>query len=101
MSDTRDYSVGWICAIAAEFTAAQCFLDEKHDHPSDIADGDRSNYILGRMGNHNVVISVMPYGEYGTSSAAVVARDMVRSFPNIRINLMVGIGGGAPSDKVY
>ncbi|RYC62760.1 hypothetical protein CHU98_g3443 [Xylaria longipes] len=28
-----------------------------------------------------------------------VARDMVRSFPNVRIGLMVGIGGGAPSSR--
>jgi nucleoside phosphorylase len=38
-------------------------------------------------------------GEYGTSSAARVAEDMMHSFPNIRIGLMVGIGGGAPSLK--
>ena len=36
---------------------------------------------------------------YGISSAASVARDMLHSFPNIRIGLMVGIGGGAPSPK--
>ncbi|GFG17472.1 probable serine/threonine-protein kinase PkwA [Aspergillus lentulus] len=36
-------------------------------------------------------------GEYGTSSAARVAENMMHSFPNIRIGLMVGIGGGAPS----
>jgi len=38
-------------------------------------------------------------GEYGTDSATSVARDMLHSFPNIRIGLMVGIGGGAPSEK--
>ncbi|CAI4212399.1 unnamed protein product [Parascedosporium putredinis] len=37
--------------------------------------------------------------EYGLVSAAGVARDMLRSFPNVRIGLMVGIGGGAPSLK--
>jgi nucleoside phosphorylase len=36
-------------------------------------------------------------GEYGTSSAARVVEDMMHSFPNIRIGLMVGIGGGALS----
>ncbi|TLS31007.1 hypothetical protein PpBr36_03495 [Pyricularia pennisetigena] len=35
-------------------------------------------------------------GEYGLASAAVVATNMLRSFPNIRIGLMVGIAGGAP-----
>lgn len=27
----------------------------------------------------------------------MVSRDMIRSFPNIRIGLIVGIGGGAPT----
>lgn len=42
---------------------------------------------------------MLPSGEYGTASAAGVARDMLHSFPNIRIGLMVGIGGGAPTSK--
>lgn len=51
------------------------------------------------MGKHNVVIAVLPWEEYGTSSAAQVAEDMMYNFPNIRFSLMVGIGGGAPSPK--
>ena len=60
---------------------------------------DNNDYTLGKVGKHNVVIAVLPDGEYGTSSAASVARDMLHSFPNVRIGLMVGIGGGAPSRK--
>lgn len=41
----------------------------------------------------------MPDGEYGTASAASVATNMPNSFPNVRIGLMVGIGGGVPSEK--
>ena len=41
---------------------------------------------------HNVVLAVLPKGQYGTTSAATVARDMVHSFPNVRVGLMVGIG---------
>ncbi|KAF4637872.1 hypothetical protein G7Y89_g203 [Cudoniella acicularis] len=55
-----------------------------------------NDYTLGKIGEHNVVIAVLPDGEYGTVSAAIVASDMRHSFPNIRIGLMVGIGGGAP-----
>lgn len=51
------------------------------------------------MGKHNVVLAALPDTEYGEASAAAVARDMLSSFPNIRIGLMVGIGGGAPSPK--
>ena len=41
----------------------------------------------------------MPDSEYGTASAASVATNILNSFPNIRIGLIVGIGGGVPSKK--
>lgn len=51
------------------------------------------------MGKHNVVVACLPKGEYGTTAAAAVATDMLHNFPNIKIGLLVGIAGGAPSDK--
>lgn len=99
MSNPRDYTIGWICAIATEFAAAQLFFDEVHDEPLSLKKHDNNAYKLGRMGKHNVVMAVLPNGEYGTNSAATVARDMIHTFENIRVGLMVGIGGGAPSDK--
>ncbi|RYP92526.1 hypothetical protein DL770_001392 [Monosporascus sp. CRB-9-2] len=99
MSNPNDYTVGWICALSTEYVAAQSFLDEKHDRPEHVSPNDNNDYMLGRIGKHNVVIAVLPDGEYGTASAASVARDMLHSFPNVRIGLMVGIGGGAPSRK--
>lgn len=97
MSNPNNYRVGWICAITCEYVAAQAFLDEKHDRPNDLSPNDDNDYTLGKIGKHNVVIAVLPDGEYGTASAAGVAKDMLHSFPNIRFGLMVGIGGGAPS----
>ncbi|RKK95801.1 hypothetical protein BFJ71_g8267 [Fusarium oxysporum] len=97
MSNPPDYTVGWICALTTEFVAAQAFFDEEHEGPREVDQNDNNNYALGRVGNHNVVIAVFPDGEYGIAVAATVARDMLHSFPNIRIGLMVGIGGGAPS----
>ena len=97
MSNPRDYTVGWICAITTEYVAAQAFLDEKHEGPEYVSPHDNNDYTLGKFGKHNVAIAVLPYGEYGVSSATGVAKDMLHSFPNIRIGLMVGIGGGAPS----
>ncbi|SCO20008.1 related to ankyrin repeat [Fusarium fujikuroi] len=99
MSNPQKYTVGWICAVTTEFVAARAFFDEKHDQLEIIADNDNNNYALGRIGKHNVVMAALPKSEYGTTSAATVARDMLRSFPNIRFGLMVGIGGGAPSAK--
>ncbi|KAF3094473.1 hypothetical protein TWF102_007588 [Orbilia oligospora] len=99
MSNPRDYTIGWICALKTEYVAARLFLDEAHDAPEHVSVGDNSVYTLGRMGGHNVVIAVLPDGEYGLSSAARVASDMQHSFPNVRVGLMVGIGGGAPTPK--
>jgi nucleoside phosphorylase len=99
MADPKDYTVGWICAIRTEYVAAQAFLDEKHDRAEYVSPNDNSVYTLGSVGKHKVVIGVLPDGEYGIAAAASVARDMLHSFPNVRIGLMVGIGGGAPSRK--
>ncbi|KJK79262.1 hypothetical protein H634G_05502 [Metarhizium anisopliae BRIP 53293] len=42
---------------------------------------------------------ILPNGEYRIASSTSVARDMFHTFPDIRIDLLVGIGGGAPSEK--
>ncbi|OAR01331.1 hypothetical protein LLEC1_06463 [Akanthomyces lecanii] len=99
MPDNSIYSVGWICAIKPEYVAAQAFLDEKHDQPDHVSTNDTNIYTLGKVGKHHVAIGTLPDGEYGTAAAATVAKGMLCSFPNIRIGLMVGIGGGAPNSK--
>ncbi|KAF4814772.1 hypothetical protein CGCSCA5_v007570 [Colletotrichum siamense] len=99
MSDPQIYTVGWICAITAKFVAAQAFLNKEHAGPRQTARHDNNSYVLGKTSGHNVVIATLPNGQYSTTSAATVARDMLHSFPNMRIRLMVGISGGAPSQK--
>ncbi|KAG8352811.1 hypothetical protein FVEN_g9195 [Fusarium venenatum] len=96
-SDPQIYTIGWISALPLESAAAQQFLDERHKPPKSVSQHDNNVYILGRVGRHNVVMASLPKGEYGTTTAATVAKDMLHSFPNVRIGLMVGIGGGAPS----
>ena len=68
--DHKDYTVGWICALAeTELAAAEAMLDEIHDDlDSEIGDSDL--YSLGRIGHHNVVIACLPARTYGTVSAA-------------------------------
>ncbi|KAF2998955.1 hypothetical protein E8E13_006894 [Curvularia kusanoi] len=96
----NEYTVGWICALPNELTAARAFLDNIHsDRPHQRATSDNNTYVLGDIEGHNVVVAVLPVGVYGTVSAASVARDLLRSFENVRIGLMVGIGGGAPSPR--
>jgi nucleoside phosphorylase len=97
MLDPKNYTVSWICAIEPEYVAAQEFLNDEHEGPEYVSQNDKNDYMLGRVGKHNVVIAVLPNGEYGLTAAANVANNMLHSFPNVRIGLMVGISGGAPS----
>ncbi|KAI9040622.1 uncharacterized protein KD926_007838 [Aspergillus affinis] len=76
-----DYTVAWACALPLEMAAAAAMLDERHSV-------------------HNVVIACLPLGMYGTTSAATVASQMRNTFSSVRFGLMVGIGGGAPSQAV-
>ncbi|EFZ02978.2 Nucleoside phosphorylase domain protein [Metarhizium robertsii ARSEF 23] len=93
------YHVGWISAIHPENVAARAFLDDEYDGPYYKSSTDSNDYTLGKIKEHNVVVAVLPAGEYGVASAAQVAANMMRTFPNIKIGLMVGIGGGAPHQK--
>jgi nucleoside phosphorylase len=97
MFDVSRYTVGWVCAIPTERLAARLILDEEHDYTEyESPLNDNNTYSFGSIGRHNVVIAALPSGEYGISNATGVARDLLRSFTNVRIALMVGIGGGAP-----
>ncbi|KAF7504339.1 hypothetical protein GJ744_002459 [Endocarpon pusillum] len=94
-----DYTVGWICALWKEQTAATAMLDKRH---CDLLKPhhDSNTYTLGSIGKHNVVIACLPEGSIGTNAAANVVTLLAGTFPSVRSCLMVGIGGGMPSNKV-
>lgn len=89
-----DYQVCWIFPIDIERTAAEAMLDEVHDtlptHPN-----DTNVYTLGAIGPHNVAIAGLPTGN--SVSTANAAQHMRYAFKNMRVVLLVGIGGGVPS----
>ncbi|RSL40077.1 hypothetical protein CEP54_016197 [Fusarium duplospermum] len=92
------YTIAWICAVPIEMTAARAMLDDIHeDLPRHT--NDTNTYTLGGIQGHNIVIACLPIGQYGTNNAASVLTHLIRTFPSIRLGLMVGIGGGVP-DKV-
>lgn len=99
MSNPNDYTILWICALTTEYVAAQTFLDEEDPKPEagTIAISDTDAYTLGQISGHKVVLAVLPKGEYGIGSAASVITNILRSFSSIRVGLMVGIGGAAPT----
>lgn len=93
----EDYSIGWVCALPIELAASRLMLDEEHHHLGQVP-SDTNLYTLGRIGGHNIVVACLPAGQPGNSSAAAVATQMKTAFPSIRFGLMVGIGGGVPSE---
>ncbi|KAF2632495.1 purine and uridine phosphorylase [Macroventuria anomochaeta] len=88
------YTVVWICALPVELAAAQVMLDEEHLPHDDVSS---TQYTLGRIGSHNVVLACLPAGQMGIGAAAFNAGQAMSNFTSIRFGLMVGIGGGAPS----
>lgn len=94
--DVSAYTVGWVCALKDEVTASRVLLDEEHKRPPKQAN-DGNNYIVGQMEGHNIVIAFPGAGSYGSDVISQTAAHLLRSFPNIRFGLMVGIGGAAPA----
>ncbi|KAH0547714.1 hypothetical protein FGG08_000204 [Glutinoglossum americanum] len=95
----KDYTIGLICALQEEFDAAARMLDAEFDGPESGEVKDNNSYVFGCIGKHYVVVGCAPEGRMGISPAAMVARDMARSFPHLRFALIVGIGGGAPTKE--
>lgn len=91
-----DYTIGWICALPKEQTAAIAMLDKRHPDLEPLGNDDNI-YTLGSIGGHNIAITCLPKGRYGTNSAAIIATRMISTFPSIKFGLLVGIGGGIPS----
>ncbi|KIL90294.1 hypothetical protein FAVG1_06024 [Fusarium avenaceum] len=92
----RRYTVAWICALHIEMAAARAMLDQEYVNRPQQAH-DTNSYVLGAIQNHNIVIACLPASQYGANNAATVLSNMKRTFPDIQIGLMVGIGGGVPT----
>ena len=98
LNSVEQYTIGWICALPIESAASAKLLDEKHSEIPNVP-GDNNSYRFGRIGGHNVVIGCLPAGRTGLVSTAIVAQQMKQSFGNLRLSLMVGIGGAVPSTE--
>ena len=88
---TERYIVGYICSLELEQIAAVEMLDEQHD-PLPQPPADHNAYRLGSIAGQNVAIArpLQP----GKIPAAAVATQARATCPNLRLGLLVGIGGG-------
>ncbi|OJK03524.1 hypothetical protein ASPACDRAFT_49669 [Aspergillus aculeatus ATCC 16872] len=93
----EEYTIGWISALTIEAIAARMMFDQKNRGPTRRIPDDKNSYVCGRMGEHHVVITILP--EAGGVAAGQAATNLTRTFPSIRYIFMVGIGGGIPRPK--
>jgi hypothetical protein len=90
----EEYTISVVCAMDFEQNAVQATFDKRDGQTQSMA-GEKTNYVFGKTGEHNVAVASL------SRSAATVITDMVRSFPMIQVGLLVGIGGGTWSERAH
>lgn len=72
-------------------------LDNRHQGRFPLSRGDDYVFHAGDINRHNVVIATLPAGqEYGNGSAAALASQVKKFFPNLWFGLLVGVAAGLP-----
>ncbi|KAI1207641.1 purine and uridine phosphorylase [Annulohypoxylon truncatum] len=95
--DPAVYKVAWIAPLEIEALAAWHIMDQQHEGRFALGPGDDYVYRAGNMCGHNVIIATLPAGqEYGTGSAAALASQVKKFFPNLWFGLLVGVAAGLP-----
>lgn len=96
--DPSLYTVAWIAPLEIEAQAALHLLDNRHKGRFPLTPGDDYVFQAGDACGHNIIIATLPAGEvYGTRSAAALATQVKRFFPNLWFGLLVGIAAGLPN----
>ena len=90
----EEVTVAIFCALCEEAVAVELSLDEELEC---LTSSEKYLYTFGRIGEHYVVIA-QP-NDMGTVNAANLAVYVSHAFNNVRFALMVGIGGGIPSEE--
>ncbi|KAF5989539.1 ankyrin protein 3 [Fusarium bulbicola] len=96
-SDRRGFEIAIICALTLEADAIEALFDHHWEDDGlhfDKEPGDPNAYSTGVIGRFNVVLAYMP--GMGKVNAATVAANCGKSFPNIKLALVVGICGVVP-----
>ncbi|ATY67161.1 NB-ARC and ankyrin domain [Cordyceps militaris] len=92
------YTVAWIAPLAIEARAALYTLDNRHKGKFALSRGDDYIFLPGDACGHNIIIATLPDGqEYGNGSAAAIASQVKKFFPNLWFGLLVGVAAGLPN----
>ena len=84
LNDRNDFRVAVICALPLEYDAVSYIFDEFWDEDGDQyrrANGDPNSYTPGRIGDHNVILALLPY--MGKANAVSAAASLRSSYSQI------------------
>lgn len=96
------YHVAWICPVAdLELLPAVLMMDEEHERPDIDAHMDENIYEFGSAAGHNIVLATCRQGMTGNVNVGSITAPLFRTFPNIRMTLLVGIGSGVPQPDLF
>ncbi|KAG5787516.1 hypothetical protein H9Q69_013417 [Fusarium xylarioides] len=96
-NDRRGFEIALICALTLEADAVEALFDCHWDDegpPFDKEPGDPNAYSTGVISRHNIVLAYMP--GMGKVNAATIASNCGKSFPGIKLALVVDICGVIP-----
>ncbi|KAK1491299.1 pfs domain-containing protein [Colletotrichum abscissum] len=99
MSTLAEPTVGYICANVETLASCAVSLDEELDEKQASLPQtryDNNVYMFGKIGSRSVAVCCMSFGNQSVSGVAV---DMMRSFPSIKLLVLVNNNvGAAPRD---
>ncbi|KAK6497226.1 hypothetical protein TWF506_004700 [Arthrobotrys conoides] len=99
-SSRKEFEIAIICALKTEYEAVELLMDhfwddDEGEEPYRRLPGDENTYTNGRIGEHNVVLTLLP--GIGKVDAAKASANLRASYQGLRLTLLVGICGGVPS----
>ncbi|EJT68848.1 hypothetical protein, variant [Gaeumannomyces tritici R3-111a-1] len=92
--DRSGFHLAIICALRIESDAVRLLFDDIYETKYGRETGDTNTYTTGRIGNHAVILLLLP--GMGMEASAVGARSLQSSYTNIKLALIVGVCGGLP-----
>jgi nucleoside phosphorylase len=99
-SSRDDFEIAIICAFETEYDAVSLIFDVFWDNEGGRygkVPGDPNHYTIGRVGQSNVVLVLLPH--IGKAAAASAAASMRSSYRAVKLVLLVGVCGGVPCGK--
>ncbi|KAL8310354.1 hypothetical protein RB597_010275 [Gaeumannomyces tritici] len=93
-TDRSGFYLAIICALRIESDAVRLLFDEIYEKKYGRETGDSNTYTRGRIGNHAVVLLLLP--GMGMEASAAGARSLQSSYTNVKLALIVGVCGGLP-----